>query len=179
MIIKNIDSMPQKKLKKLNLLFNILYFAFAFIAPIITIIVMTYITGDIKEGWKFPIVFLIIIISIILFAIRALKNKVKGIKILNIDGSYNDKMRTFKHIMLFISSALFPIVIILVTGAFSIFLKEAIEFYLRIIIITLSFNLIGIGIDKLVLSEIEEEIDIRDKLAVSNAIERRKNELMK
>jgi len=177
-MIKDIDKMPQKKLKKLHISMLAVHTLIAFIAPIITILCMTFTSGQVQEKWKLPILTVIIVVAIVAGAAKVFKKKVERIKILNIDGTYNQKMRSFKHTLLFISHAFLPIVGIIVTAIFATFLKDCIDFYSRMILIVLGFSVGGILIDKIILAEIEEELDIRDQLAQANAVERRKNSLM-
>lgn len=173
MFFKNIDSWSQKNLKLVNVLFNVLYFLLTFIAPITTVIWMFYQNGSIKEQYKFPIAAIIICAAVLIAAIRFLKNTVSKIKILNIDGSYNHGAQILKHILEFVCKALVPVILLIVSCLFATTFKQWIDFYNQLIIVCLSFFIAGMFVDAAFLSFLDDELEIRDKVAEQNAISKR------
>ena len=95
--------------------------------------------------------------------------------ILNIDGSFNNSARTVKHILELIGKTIIPVAILVITIVFTTILKEAMSFYMEMIVICLSFFIAGILVDNLVISFLDDELNIREKVKEANAISRRTN----
>lgn len=166
---KNLADWSQKKLKTVNVCMNVLYFALTFLAPII-VVVVEFCKLSASASTKVSMIFIIFAVCIVLICARLLKKQVEKIKILNIDGTYNNKARTFKHIMLSIYKLVLPVAILIVSVVFSTFLKEQIDFYVTLIIIIVSFYIAGGLVDSLILAFLDEELEIRDRVAEQNAI---------
>lgn len=173
----DIENMPQKKLKKLSAVSNIFYALLAFVAPVITVIACFYSNGEIDQRWRIPFMMIIICVVIIIFALKFMKDRIEKIKILNLDGTYNTKAQTTKHILLAVCKAAIPTVLLIVTILFTSALKDMIDFYAKIVIICLSFFIASILFENLWIKKIDEELEIRDKMADKNAVERRVNNL--
>lgn len=173
----DLENMPQKKLKKISKISNIIYGVLAFLAPIITVTACFYSNGDIDQRWRIPFMMIIICVAIVITALKFMKDRIEKIKILNIDGTYNKKAQTFKHVMLAICKAAIPLVLLIVTVLFTSALKDMIDFYAKIVIICLSFFIASILLENLWIKKIDEELEIREKIAEKNAVERRVSNL--
>lgn len=172
-MFKNIDKWSERKLKNWNRITNILYFILTVLAPIVTVISRF---GTLSQtSHRVSILFIILMVSIIFVSLKLLREQIKKIKILNLDGSYKNNLRTFKHVMEFIYSAILPTTVLIVSVVFATVLKNAIDFYVNMIIICMSFYIAGVILDNLVIAFLNDENELREKVAEQNAIERRKS----
>lgn len=173
-MFKNIGQWTQRELKLYSLFLNFLYFTFTFIAPFITALILC--NGvDIEQQVKAPITVIIVGCTSILGIAAFAGKKVNGINVLNLDGSYNRKAQVTKHVLQFLCSSIVLIVLLIASVVFRTALHNAIDFYVTLICWILGFVLLGKFVDKIFLSEIEEERDIRKKVAEANAVNARLN----
>lgn len=173
-MFKNISTWSQKKLKWIHAGFMALYSGLSFVAPVITVLVMAYSTSEIQEKYKLPVICILVCVIIIIAAAKFFSKNVDGIKIMNLDGTYNRAAQLTKHILQLVSHGIIPIVLLIATLLFRSIFHAWIDFYSTMIIWSLSFFLAGFVVDKLFLSELNEEYEIRDDVAKSNAVEMRK-----
>lgn len=170
MFFKDISQWSQKKLKKYDFLFNALYFMITYLGPLITVMVMFWSINElIKTTTKITFMFIVIAAVIMFSATKFLQKKILKMRIFNIDGTYNRPKQNFKHIIEMISNLVFPIVFLFITVVFITGLKELLEFYMKMICISMIFFIVGHIIDGLFLAYIEDEVSIRDEVAKDNA----------
>lgn len=170
-MFKGIETWSQKKLKGFNILFNVIYFLLTFIAPLTVVIVSFYSIGKINNVVKKTSILFIIISACIVLAIARFFNKqIDKIKILNVDGTYNRGMQITKHLLELVGRIIVPTVVLVLSIIFATALKDFVDFYNKMIIASVSFLLAGIAVDKLFISFIDDELEIRDKVADQNAI---------
>ena len=170
-MFKSIETWPQKKLKWIYRGTFTLYTLLSFIAPIIVVLVMASKVSETK--YKIPVLCIVIMVIILISLAKLFTKSVDKIKIFNIDGTYNRTAQNLKHILQFVSHSIIPISLLIATILFNTIFSEWIHFYSTLIIWCLSFYIAGDIIDKLFLSELDEELSIRDEVAKDNAKSRR------
>ena len=170
-MFKGIETWSQKKLKEINILFNVIYFLLTFIAPLVVVIIAFYSIGKINnEVKKTSILFIIISVCIVLAIARFFNKQISKMKILNLDGTYNRGMQITKHILELVGKIIAPTVVLVLSIIFATALKDFVDFYNKMIIASVSFLLSGLVIDRLFISFIDDEMEIREKVAEENAV---------
>lgn len=177
MKLLDVENWTQKKLKLMHIVFLCVYGLLAFVGPIVGAIIMTSSTGQIEQKWKAPVIVVVIIIAVLLSAIFFLKKSVAKIKVLNLDGSYNQKMLVTKLVLSFLCAAAIPIGILCGVSAVRVWLIDKVNFYMDLTILVVSFSVASKFVNEIFLQHIEIELDIRDKVSEANAVQRRVNNL--
>lgn len=172
---KNILGYSLKKLKVINFFLNVLYFTLSFIAPIITVISVTWLSGDNSQGVKIGLTSIVVCVIIIFAACKVFMKHISKMMITNPDGSYNRRAQITKHVLLLLGSVILPLAILVACIAIGTFWSEKNAMWNNIIIISVSFYIVGDVVQKMFISEIEEELDFRIKASEDNAVELRKN----
>ena len=169
-MFKDIDKWSQKKLKSSLLGWNLLYFAITFLAPIIICIVYGLNNDLLGNVWKISFSILIPLVVIIFALLHYFKKSVQKIKILNIDGSYNNKNKFLKHFLLSLSGLILPATFICLTLGVINFLRDGLIQYLFMIVYIVICVAVGNLIQNAIIVNFDEEMILRDKVAEQNAI---------
>lgn len=152
-----------KKLKRWRIFSNILVVSLSYVAPLITILIMCWAT-DRGGSYKIPITALIIGMFFIFGAVHFLKRSIKKISI------FDNKSQTLKHCLELATSAIIPLILLIVSALFATWLKEEIDFYVSMIITVLIFYIAGKCVDKLVLAFLDDETYLRNRARENNAV---------
>lgn len=175
----NTEAWSQKKLKVLHIIFLALRLVVEYVLPVILCITFAYQGDMVKETSRLPLVVSIIAIAVLGVGFTVLAKQVDRISVLNLDGSYKTGTRWLKHILQGLCKCIFPLGALIALASFNTWLDKCQE-YANSAILSISICWIaGELINSILVKACEEELDIRDKLAESNAVERRKNLLTK
>ena len=177
MKLMDVENWSQKKLKFTHVMLLALYGVLAFLGPIIGSIIMTSTTGQIEQKWRAPIIVVVIAIAALFGAIFFLKKSISKMKVLNLDGSYNNKMLVMKLALSFLCAAAVPIIILVGVIMIRGWLMEQINFYVDLVIMITCFIVASKVVNEIFLQHIEIELEIRDKVSEANAVQRRVNNL--
>ena len=172
----NMMNYSQKKLRLLNILFNILYFLLVFVAPLITVIVSFYDIGAVSTK-KVSMISIFIAVCIIFASTKFLRKQIDKISIYKLDGTYNNGMRTFKHLAQMASHLIVPITVLAISVVFCTVFEEYLDFYVKMIITCVSFYLAGLLVDGFAIKFLDDELSIREKVKESNAVGLRQKNL--
>ena len=172
MFFKDIETWDESKLNKTLILWNVIYAVFAFLAPLITVIVAFACNGNIAKK-KLPLILVFIGLAIIIAAVKFLSKKIDSISVINLAGDYKKKTQTFKHTLQFISKSIVPIFIVIASILFLSPFKEMIDFYVKVILISCLFFIVSKIVDYFALAYLEDEVEIRKHRAMDNAAAKR------
>jgi len=174
-MFKNTSKWSSKKLRWMNILFTFIYFLFSFVAPLLTVIISFDKLSNGNISHKTPLIVIIICVGIILSLKKEAKRVVnKKISITKMDGSFNQHIRVLKHTIIFILDAIVPTALLVLSIMFSTILKAYIDFYVKLIVICMSFYLIGLVVNSFALAFLDDENEPRELLKKNNAAELRK-----
>jgi len=163
-MFKNIDQWSQSKLKSTSNICNILYFAITYFAPVLTVFIMFWSNSSVQQ---YRITFTMILILAVILAVssKLITKRIDKISVLNIDGTYNKGLQLFKHVCQAISKAILPIAVLIVAIAAKTIFVDKIVFFCNLLIWVAVFYLIGALFDKMIISELDEEVELRLEVA--------------
>jgi len=146
-----------KKFKRHHSLFNIAFYILNYIAPMITILTMTYRNGEVASKGRWSIIIIVIVASIILGLLNYWKDDIKKKNIYKLNGDCNRSVRVEKHLELAANGIIPLVLVIYITILFRTWLIESSAFYMTMIITICSFMLVGRLWKALILSVFDEE----------------------
>lgn len=162
MFFKNIDSWSQKQLRIFYILFNILYYIFTLVIPIIIIgcryEIFKKVSGYKITGWG-----LILISAVVFVAIRTLNKALNKLP----DTTLNEQR--LKYTLLGLKALIIPFFIVIVMGL----LKNDFTLAYNTIWLCVIFFIVGIVVDYLFIKYLEREIDIRRKAKEKIEVDKR------
>lgn len=174
------ENYKQRTLKILHVLLLGAYALLAFVAPLVTTIVWASTSNMIVNSHRFPVIIIIIIAVFSIFAMHFLKKSVDKITVLNLDGTYNTKALNIKMVLKFLCSAIVPIILIIgcvIVKEWLVSTIEEMKAYLDIIMVDLAFVVAAKLLDACIIDQVEFELELRQKVAEKNAVDRRVNNL--
>lgn len=155
-----------RKLRRVRILANVAVLLVGYAAPLCAVVGMCWS----REGgsWRIPVTAMAVCVAIVMAMSRWLSSAVGKM------GVSDPRSRLIKHSLEAACKCVLPVAIMAASAAFATWLKEEVDFYLKVVMVCLGCYIGGALIDRMAVGFLDDEYSLREKAREANAIDSRR-----